>query len=254
MKGKLGENMMPDLASLTGNGNLLLIQGFLSKFKPLEQIAQTLNVKELEQISIKDVKNYIEFTDGKVMVKPFKLNVKGIEMEIGGFHGFNQSLDYIINLNVPRALMGEKGNAFLNTLVSQAASKGVPVTLREMIPIQLKVGGFIKNPQLKTDIKQTATNLTEDLKKQVTEFAKAKIDSTKTAVTKAVKDSVESAKKQVVKAAEEELKKKLFGKKDSTDASPSDTIRTKKNLEETGKGLIRDLFKKKKKDTVKTGG
>jgi hypothetical protein len=49
LKGKLGENMMPDLTSLTGNGNLLLIEGFLSKFAPLEKIAGTLNIKSLEQ-------------------------------------------------------------------------------------------------------------------------------------------------------------------------------------------------------------
>jgi len=254
MKGKLGENMMPDLGSLTGNGNLLLIQGFLSKFKPLEQIAQTLNVRELEQISIKDVKNYIEFTNGKVMVKPFKTKVKDIEMEIGGFHGFDQSMDYIINLKVPRALMGEKGNAFVNNLVSQAANKGVPVKVGDMVPIQIKLGGFIKNPQIKTDLRQTASDLATDLKQQVTDFAKAKVDSTKTAVTKAVKDSVESARKQLTKAAEDELKKKLFGKKDSSTLQNTDTTNTKKKLEETGKGLIRDIFKKKKKDTAKTGG
>lgn len=254
MKGKLGENMMPDLGSLTGNGNLLLIQGFLSKFKPLEQIAQTLNVRELEQISIKDVKNYIEFTNGKVMVKPFKTKVKDIEMEIGGFHGFDQSMDYIINLKVPRALMGEKGNAFVNNLVSQAANKGVPVKVGDMVPIQIKLGGFIKNPQIKTDLRQTASDLATDLKQQVTDFAKAKVDSIKTAVTKAVKDSVESAKKQLAKAAEDELKKKLLGKKDSSSLQNNDTTSTKKKLEETGKGLIRDIFRKKKKDTAKTGG
>ena len=254
MKGKLGENMMPDLTSLTGNGSLILIKGFLSKFKPLEELAQTINVKELYQLSIKEVKNYIEFTDGRVMVKPFKLKVKGIEMEIGGFHGFNQSLDYTINLKVPRSLMGEKGNAFINDLVTQVSNKGVSIKVGEMVPIQVKLGGFINNPILKADLKQTAVDLAEDLKKQVIDFAKAKIDSTKTAVTKAVKDSLESAKKQITKAAEDELRKKLFGGKDSASNSSPDTIGTKKKLEETGKGLIKDLFKKKIKDTGKTGG
>lgn len=254
MKGKLGQDMMPDLSSLTGNGNLLLIQGFLSKFKPLEQIAQTLSIKELDQVSIKDIKNYIEFTNGKVMVKPFKTKVKDIEMEIGGFHGFDQSLDYVINLKIPRAMMGEKGNAFVNNLVSQVNNKGVPVKLGDIVPIQIKLGGSIKNPQIKTDLKQTATNIADDLKQQVTDFAKAKVDSTKVAVTKAVKDSVESAKKQLAKAAEVELKKRLTGKKDSSDVAGTDTVSTKKKLEETGKGLIKDLFKKKKKDTAKTGG
>ncbi len=254
MNGKLGENMMPDLSSLTGKGNLFLIEGFLSKFKPLEEIAQTINVKELAQISIREVKNYIEFTDGKVMVKPFKLKVKDIDMEIGGFHGFDQSLDYTINLRVPRSLMGEKGNAFVNNLVTQINNKGLPIKVGDIVPIQIKLGGFIKSPQLKTDLKQTASDLSEDLKKQVIDFAKEKIDSTKIAVTKAVKDSVESAKKQVVKAAEEEIKKKLFGAKDSVSNSGSDTISARKKLEETGKGLIKDIFKRKKKDTAKTGG
>ncbi len=254
MKGKLGENMMPDLTSLTGNGSLLLIKGFLSKFKPLEELAQTINVKELYQLSLKEVKNYIEFTNGRVMVKPFKFKVKEIEMEIGGFHGFNQSLDYTINLKVPRSLMGEKGNTFINDLVSQVSNKGIPIKVGEMVPIQVKLGGFINNPILKADLKQTAVDLAEDLKKQVIDFAKAKMDSTKSAVTKVVKDSIESAKKQVTKAAEDELRKKIFGGKDSASNSSADTISAKKKLEETGKGLIKDIFKKKTKDTVKKGG
>jgi hypothetical protein len=252
MKGKLGENMMPDLSSLTGNGNLLLIQGFLSKFKPLEQIGQILNIKELDKVSIKDVKNYIDFADGKVLVKPFKTKVKGIEMEIGGFHGFDQSLDYTINMKVPRSLMGESGNAYVNNLIIQVNNKGIPVKVGDIVPIQIKLGGSIKNPQVKADLKQAGSNLAEDLKKQVVDFAKAKADSTKAAVTKAVKDSAESAKKQVAKIAEDEIKKKLLGSKDTT-ATGKDTTTAKKKLEETGKGLIKDLFKKKQKDTAKKG-
>ncbi len=251
MKGKLGDNMMPDLSSLTGNGNLLLIEGFLSKFKPLEQLAQTLDIKELDKISIRDVKNYIEFTDGKVMVKPFKVKVKDIEMEIGGFHGFDQSMDYTINMKVPRSLMGEKGNSYINNLVSQVNNKGVPVKLGDLIPIQVKMGGSIRNPTIRTDLKQTASSLADDMKKQVVDFAKAKVDSTRVAVTTAVKDSLESAKKQVIKTAEDELKKQLLGKKDSTGTqTPADT---KKKLEETGKGLIKNILGKKKKDTTQGG-
>ena len=251
MKGKLGDNMMPDLSSLTGNGNLLLIEGFLSKFKPLEQLAQTLDIKELDKISVRDVKNYIEFTDGKVMVKPFKVKVKDVEMEIGGFHGFDQSMDYTINMKVPRALMGEKGNSYVNNLISQVNSKGVPVKLGDLIPIQARMGGTIRNPTIRTDLKQTAGSLADDMKKQVVDFAKAKVDSTRTAVTTAVKDSIESAKKQVIKTAEEELKKQLLGKKDSTASqTPADT---KKKLEETGKGLIKNILGKKKKDSTPGG-
>ncbi|HEY0680650.1 MAG TPA: AsmA-like C-terminal region-containing protein [Chitinophagaceae bacterium] len=252
--GKLGENMMPDLNSLTGNGNLLLIEGFLKKFAPLDKLANTLNVKELEAISLKDVKNYIEFNNGKVLVKPFKVKVKDIDMEIGGVHGFDQTIEYVVNLRLPRSMMGEKGNQFVNNLITQVNNKGVPVKLSEMVDLNVKMGGTLTNPQLKTDLRQSATNLADDMKQQATDFAKQKIDSTKLAVKSAVKDTIASAKKQATLALQNELKKQLLAPKDTTAAPGSNDPR--KQLEETGKGLINNLnpFKKKKKqaDTTKT--
>jgi AsmA-like C-terminal region len=246
LKGKLGDNMMPDMNSLTGNGNLLLIEGFLSKFAPLDKIASTLNVKALEQISLKDVKNYFEFSNGKVLVKPFTIKVQGIDMEIGGLQGFDQSLNYVINMKLPRALMGDKGNQLVNNLVSLVNSKGVPIKVGDIINLNLQLGGFFKSPTVKTDLKQGAANLADQLKTQVTDFAKAKIDSTKQAVTSAVKDTIASVKKQAIAVAKEELAKQLLGNKNA----PTDSTKPKPKPEESIKGLMNNLFKKKAKDTA----
>jgi hypothetical protein len=244
VNGKLGDNMMPDMSTLTGNGNLLLIEGFLSKFAPLDKIASTLNVKALEQISIKDVKNYFEFSNGKVLVKPFTIKVKDIDMEIGGLQGFDQSLDYVINMKLPRALMGEKGNQLVNNLVTQVNSKGVPVKLGDVVNLNLKLGGFFNSPTVKTDLRQGAANLADDLKQQAMDFAKAKVDSTKQAVTSAVKDSIASVKKQALDAAKDELAKQLLGNKKTDSSKPTP------KPGESVKGLFNDLLKKKKKDTT----
>lgn len=251
-KGFLGENMMPDLNSLTGQGNLLLIEGFLKKFAPVDKLAQTLNIRELETISLRDVKNYIQFANGKVLVKPFTIKAKEIDIEIGGMHGLDQSLEYIVNLRLPRSIMGGKGNQFINSLVSQVNDKGVPVKFAEVINLHVLIGGTITNPVFKTDLKQSASNLAADLKQQATDFAKQKIDSTKTAVTTAVKDTIASLKKQAADVAKEELRKKLSGENDTT-AGGSKNHKTK--LEETGKGLIQGFnpFKiKKASDSTRT--
>jgi hypothetical protein len=245
MKGKLGDNMMPDLMSLSGNGNLLLIEGFLSKFAPLEKIANTLNVKELEQIAVKDVKNYIEFSNGQVLVKPFTVKVNGIDMEIGGLQGFDQSLNYAINMKLPRTLLGDKGNQLVNNLVTQINSKGVPIKVGDIVNLNLKLGGFLKSPTIKTDLKQGTENLADQLKQQVTDFAKAKIDSTKQAITSAVKDTIASVKKQAVALAKDELAKQVFGNKSGT----ADSAKTTAKPQESVKGLMNNLFKKKAKDT-----
>jgi hypothetical protein len=248
--GKLQQNMMPDLNSLTGQGNLLLIEGFLNKFAPVDKLAQVLNIKPLQSVSLKDVRNYIEFSNGKVLVKPFKLKVNDVNMEIGGMHGFDQSLDYTINLKLPRSMMGEKGNQLVNNLISQVNNKGIPMKVGELVDLNVKMGGFIKNPVFKTDLKQATNSLANDFKQQATDFAKQKIDSTKTAVTSAAKDTLNSAKKQVMALAQDELKKQLSGKKDTSEQA-SNTQDAKKKLEESGKGLIENFnpFKKKKKQT-----
>lgn len=246
--GKLGEGMNVDMSTLSGNGNLLLIEGFLSKFAPLDKIASTLNVTQLQQISLKDVKAYFEFSNGKMLVKPFTIKVKDIEMEIGGLQGFDQSMDYTINLKLPRALMGTQGNQLVNNLVSAVNSKGIPVNVGETVNLKLDLGGTIKNPTIKVDLKQTSESLAAQMKDQVKEFAQAKIDSAKSAA----KDTLNAIKKQLGDAAKEELRNQLFGKKhgnaaDSTTPSKNATEKTKESV----KGLFNNLLKKKAKDTTK---
>lgn len=246
MNGKLGGDMTPVLTSLTGSGNLLLLDGVLKKFAPVEKIAQTLNVADLNGFTLKDVKTYFEFANGKVLVKPFKVKVKDIEMEIGGMHGFDQSLDYMIGMKLPRSLIGNQGNALINNLAQQASSKGIPVKLSDFINLNLKMGGTITNPQIKTDLKEAAGDLTADIKQQAADFAKQKLDSAK----QQLKDSANAIKNQAVKDLKEELGKQILGgKKDSADnGKPLDN--TKKNAEEAVKNTLNNLFKKKK-DTAK---
>ncbi len=241
MTGKLGENMMPDLNSLTGNGNFLMLEGLLSKFAPLDKIAQTLSVQQLQSISLKDVKTFFEFTNGKVFVKPFAAKVKDIDMEIGGTHSFIQDMDYTVNMKIPRALIGAAGNNLINNLTAQATAKGLPVKVSDIINVQVKVFGSIKNPSIKTDLKQSANSLAQDLKQQATAFVQNKIDSTKAAVTAAIKDTVNKVKQQVINDAKNEVIKQIFKTGDTTTTDP------KKKAEEAGKNLLKDLnpFKKK---------
>ena len=248
LNGKLGTDMSPALATLTGKGNLLLVEGVLKKFAPIEKIAQTLNIADLNGFSMKDIKAYFEFANGKVLVKPFHVKVKDIDMEIGGMHGFDQSIDYVIGMKLPRSIIGTQGNALINNLAQQAANKGIPVKLSDYINLNLKLGGTISNPQLKTDLNETTGSLAEDMSQQAKDFAKQKIDSVKTTLG----DSANAVKEQVIKDLKEEVAKQIFGgPKDSTSTDkPLDN--TAKNAEQTVKNTLNNLLKKKvAKDTTK---
>jgi hypothetical protein len=240
MTGNLNGDMMPDLKSLTGKGNLLLLQGVLNKFAPLEKLAAALQIDRLKSISIKDVKNYIEFANGKVLVKPFTIKVDDIEMQIGGMHGFDQSMEYSIAMKVPRKYLGTQGNNLVNNLASQATSKGIPVKLGEMVDLNVKMGGSLTNPSIKIDLEKVAGDAMADLKDQAKDFAQQKIDSAKSRV----KDTLTVIKDKVKEDLKDKVKEQLFGK-DTTKAANADTA--KKKPAETIK-KIRDLFGKPKKN------
>ncbi len=242
LTGILDGNMMPELSSLTGKGNLLLLQGVLKKFAPLEKLAEVLQIDRLKSISVKDIKNYIEFANGRVLVKPFKIKVDEIEMEIGGFHGFDQSIDYAIQMKLPRSLMGSKGNTLVNNLATQANSKGIPVKLGETVNLNIKMTGSINNPTVSVNLKEVAGDLLKDLEQQVKEFAQAKLDSAK----QKAKDSLQEIKQQVTDKIKETIKEQIFGKdtavlnnmpKDSLPKKPGESIKDK----------IKDIFNRPKK-------
>ena len=243
MTGNLKGDMMPDLTTLTGKGNMFLLEGVLKKFAPLEKIASTLQIDDLKSITIKNIKNYVEFANGKVLVKPFPFKYKDIEMEVGGMHGFDQSIDYIVQMKLPRKYLGTQGNNMVNGLAAQATAKGIPVKLGETVNLNIKMGGSIANPSIKTDLKEAAGDAAQDMKAQAVNFAQQKIDSTK----KTVKDSIAVVKTQVVAGLKDEVKNRLLGSSDSTKKS-GNMDSTKKNAEATIKNTLNGLFKKKKKE------
>jgi len=240
VSGNLGGNMMPDLRSLTGQGTLLLIEGFLKKFAPLEKLADLLNVRELEEITMKDVKNYIEFTNGMVLVKPFTVKHSGITMIIGGMHGLDQSLDYNIDLSIPRALMGTKGNAYVDNLVTQVNNKSIPIKVGETAHLQVKMGGTMLNPQFKTELKEVADNMADRLKQQAIDFARAKSDSSKRIVT----DTALSVKKQIEKDIREDIRRIII--RDTAAGKSVGLDSVGRRVKESGKGVLEELLKRKK--------
>ena len=205
-----------------------------------------LQIDHLKAITIKEVKNYIEFANGKVLVKPFTIHIKDIEMQIGGMHGIDQSVDYLIQMKVPRTYMGKSGNDLVNGLAAKAVSKGLPFKLGDVVNLNIKMGGTLSNPDFKIDLKEMAADMVKDLEKQAVDFVKEKADSLKARA----KDSLDAAKAKAIEDLKKDLKDKVFGKKDTANAPPPDTA--KKSTGQAIKNKLKDLLKKPKKPATDT--
>lgn len=236
VSGKLGGDMSPMTNTLTGKGDLMLISGLLSNFPVTDQLADKLHLTQFKSIPIKDMKLFFSFENGRVVVQPFKQKIGDIDAEIGGSHGFDQTLKYGANFVVPRSMMGAQANNLVNGLVSQAAAKGVPVTVGDKVNFTVNIGGTVTAPKIETNLKNVAGNAVANVKEEIKKEVTRRVDSVKTVV----RDTVKTVVNQTVKDAKEELKKQLTGE---SNKKPEDVA---KDAADKAKEGLQGLFKKKK--------
>ncbi len=155
------KEMTPDLKSLTGNlmGQLLSTTVNEKNSKLLTALDDNLKFIDLNKLNLNDLKANLSFENGKVNIKPFNLKYQDIAIQIGGQHGFDQTMNYNINFDVPAKYLGTEVTNLLNKLSPGEANK-------ISVPVNAILTGTFKNPKISTDASKTVTNLTQQLVKQ----------------------------------------------------------------------------------------
>ena len=243
MTGKMGSDMSPQMNSLTGKGDLMMLSGTLSGFPVTEQLAAKLNQPKLRSFPVKDMKMFFSFANGRVMVEPYKFKIDQVDAEVAGSHGFDQTIQYGVNLAIPTAMMGSQGMSMVNNLVSQAANKGVNIKVGDKVNLTVNITGTVTAPKIETNLKNIAGNAVDDVKKQIEAEVKHKADSIKAVV----KDTLNAVKNQAINAAKDELKKQFFGGDTTKKNNTKDAVNNAVNqAADKAKDGLKNLFNKKK--------
>ncbi len=233
LNGNLDANeLTPDLKTITGDllGQFLSTTINSSNSTLLTALTSNIKFLDMSKINLNDLKAAITFKDGKVNVKPFTIKYQDIQANIGGTHGFDQSMNYNIKFNVPAKYLGTEANTLISKLSAADAQK------LENIPINAILTGNFSKPKITTDLKTAATNLTNQLiQQQKTKLVnkgtsaltdiinknKKAGDTTKTTIP-ATKAEAQTKAKEEVKAKATDLLNNLFNKKKKV----VDTIKT----------------------------
>jgi gas vesicle protein len=174
LSGVMGKDMMPDLNSLSADGNFFTIDALVQNFIPLKAISNKLNIKYLnDDIRLTNTMNEFKVRDGRVLLEEFPIEYKDIKMRVGGSHGFDQSIDYVMSLDVPLALIekgsvagyAESGRDFLNGIAGKAGLNLDKLNLGDMVQIDLKLTGPMNKPNvkiLKVKMSDSEGNSTKD--------------------------------------------------------------------------------------------
>ena len=204
----LDDKMMPIYSSINADGLANIIQAVVDGFEPVTKLANTLGVTEMKKLEVNDLKTKFRIDNGRLIVAPFDIKVKGVAMNVAGSNGIDQTMDYDLVLNVPRAMLGAKANEAANSAMAALNSKlGTNVSMGETIKINADLLGTFLKPNIKLKYGAgdgTAGNAAKEVVNQVVAEKKAELE------TKA-KEKVDTLKKQAVEKATNEIGNKLKG-------------------------------------------
>ena len=229
LDGELGQDMMPILKTLNGSGFLKFIDGQLKEMSVTKSIADKTGFNGFNGASLKDL--FVDFSieEGSLLTKKFPLDIKGVQMMIGGKSFIDGTIDYAMNMKLPS---GQVGNALTSSLKSsglgafgldQGINLGLGlvgpaadpnVKIKSAAPAGPSVGDVVKDrlEDEKAKREAEAKARLEEEKRKAEEEARARIEAEKKKAEDAAKAKIEEEKRK----AEEEAKKKIG--KEATEA------------------------------------
>lgn len=165
----LDAEMSPVLSSVNGYGRLQSSNLQLVNNSTYDKLTNLLKLGDKFDNEFKDVNISFTIQNGRIVVEPFDAEVGDVKMVIGGSHGLDQTMDYDLNMQIPRQYVGTAANDALEGLLAKAADKGVDVDLGDYIPVKARIYGDMQDPKIGLNYGEASGEAKQQLKEKVKE-------------------------------------------------------------------------------------
>lgn len=158
LNGQLTNDLSPKLSTLAGTALAQIITAEVDpKQAPLlSALGDKVSFLNIDRLSLRDLTTNFAFNNGKIEVKPFHFDVKGIDVAVAGTHGLDKSIDYNLTMDVPAKYLGGEVTKLLQNLNPNEADE-----MSVALPIGLK--GTFTNPQVSLNNENAINELTQKL-------------------------------------------------------------------------------------------
>jgi hypothetical protein len=253
---KLGEDMMPVFSTINGFGNLSSSSVELVNVETFDKISNALKLDESKSNVLNDINAKFTIKDGKVIVDPFNIKLRSINMLLGGEHSLDQSMNYLLKLAVPRSEFGSAANEVINNLVASAAAKGLKVDPSEKVNIDVKIGGTLLDPKFSLDMGGAGQASMDQLKEQVQTQIKAEVDEKIDEAETKIREGLSERAQKLIQDAEKQAESIM-----KTAEETAQSVRTEANLnaakiekEAEGKNVLAQRAAKAAADKLRKDG
>ncbi|HCC71032.1 MAG TPA: hypothetical protein DEQ09_07780 [Bacteroidales bacterium] len=188
----LGEGMIPVIESINGKGSLRSNRVQLVSSPLYDKVSSVLQIGEEYSNEFRDLDVNFEVIEGRVYVRPFETVMGDMKLNISGDHGIDQTLNYLVKVEVPASKLPQGMSTLLTGLAVNAALLGIEYYQPETLKMNVIIDGSIKDPrvkpslgqgggsEVKVTVKETISNVaqekTKKVKEQVSERARKQAD------------------------------------------------------------------------------
>src|SRR5690606_9718817 len=158
ISGTLDKEFSPNLNTISGTASSVLLTTDIDENASplLSRLEGALNFVDFSKLDLNDLKVNLEFSDGKVNIKPFDLAYQDIGITVSGAHGFDQTMAYSAVFNVPSKYLGSDINRLIAKINDNEVNK---IT----IPVTANISGSFTSPNVSADVTSGITNLIVNL-------------------------------------------------------------------------------------------
>ena len=198
----LDSAMSPVYNTIVGDGFLMSEQIVIANSETFAKIAETLKNDKFKEVVVQDINANFEIKNGRVFVEPFDTKMGPAKANVGGDQGLDQTMNYFMNLAIPRSEFGSAANDVYQGLLSQASSKGINIEQSPDVNVQLKITGTFSDPQISMDVKENMNKAKNEVKAAVQEKVNAEVSKVKEDVREKASAEAEKILKDAEKQAD----------------------------------------------------
>lgn len=184
----LGSDMMPVINSINGYGKLQSDQVQVLEAPAFDKLKEVLKLSDNYTNTFKDINVSFRISDGRVFVSPFDVKMGTIKMNISGDQGLDQTLNYLVRTEIPRAALGASVNALMDNLTAQAYALGIAYKASDIIKVNVRIRGVVGKPEVSPDFgsggEGTGSGVKETVKETVKQTVTETVDKGKEALRK----------------------------------------------------------------------
>lgn len=171
MKGKIhlsslfSSDLKIDRSSLYCISDFSIKQGELINFEPIEKLASFVELEELKHVKFSELSNKITINKQKITIPEMSIHSSAFNLNISGWHTFDKSFSYRINLLLSEVLSKKARKKRNKTNFGSIQDDGVGKTR-----LYLKLYGQGDNYKIEYDRKGVKEKIREDIEEEKREL------------------------------------------------------------------------------------